>query len=241
MGELVALLGCRQSSLPMTYLGLPLGAKFKDKAIWNPILEKMEWRLASWKRLYLSNGDKVTLLKSTLSTLHTYYLSLFPIPVDIANRIEKLQRDFLWGGIDESHKFNLVNWAQVCSPLKSGGLGVRNLRKFNQTLLNKWLWRYSTETNHLWWRVIEIKYGNIWGGWCTKEVTAAYGVSLWRTIWQGWTAFFKSIIFKVGNGNRIKLWHHLWCGGCILREAFPELYSFSCNKDSYLADVMSFS
>ena len=33
MGELVALLGCRQSSLPMTYLGLPLGAKFKDRAI----------------------------------------------------------------------------------------------------------------------------------------------------------------------------------------------------------------
>ena len=42
MGELVALLGCRQSSLPMTYLGLPLGAKFKDRAIWNPILEKIE-------------------------------------------------------------------------------------------------------------------------------------------------------------------------------------------------------
>ena len=132
--------------------------------------------------MYLSKGGKVTLLKSTLSTLPTYYLSLFPIPVDIANRIEKLQRDFLWGGIDESHKFNLVNWAQVCSPLKSGGLGVRNLRKFNQTLLSKWLWRYGTETNHLWWRVIEIKYGNIWGGWRTKEITAAYGVSLWRTI-----------------------------------------------------------
>ena len=42
MGELVALLGCRQSSLPMTYLGLPLGAKFKDRAIQNSILERME-------------------------------------------------------------------------------------------------------------------------------------------------------------------------------------------------------
>ena len=90
MDELVAILGCRQSSLPMTYLGLPLGAKFKDRAIWNPILEKMERRLASWKRLYLSKGGKVTLLKSTLSTLLTYDLSLFPIPVDVANRIENL-------------------------------------------------------------------------------------------------------------------------------------------------------
>ena len=150
MGELVAILGCRQSSLPITYLGLLLGAKFKDRAIWNPILEKMERKLASWKHLYLSKGGKVTLLKSTLSTLPTYYLSLFPILVDVANRIEKLQRDFLWGVIDESHKFNMVNWAQVCRPLKYGGLGVRNLRKFNQALLGKWLWMYGVETNHLW-------------------------------------------------------------------------------------------
>ena len=96
------------------------------------------------------------------------------------------------------------------------------------------------DTSHLWRQVIEIKYGNIQGGWCTKEVTATYDVSLWRTIRQRWPAFFKSIILKVGNGNRIKFWHHLWCGDCTLRETFPELYYFSCNKDSYLVDVMSF-
>ena len=52
MELLVAVLGCNQGSLPMKYLGLPLGAKFKDKSIWNPILEKMERRLADWKKLY---------------------------------------------------------------------------------------------------------------------------------------------------------------------------------------------
>ena len=61
------------------------------------------------------------------------------------------------------------------------------------------------ETSQLWRRIIEIKYGNIWGGWCTNEVTATYGVSLWRSIRQGWPAFFKSTIFKVSNGNRIKV------------------------------------
>ena len=99
--ELVEILGSRESALPLKYLGLPLGASFKDKSIWNPILEKMERRLASWKRLYLSKGGKVTLIKSTLSSLPTYFLSLLPIPAKVAKRIEKLQRDFLWSGIGD--------------------------------------------------------------------------------------------------------------------------------------------
>ena len=42
---LLNVLGCKQGTLPMKYLGFPLEAKFKDKTIWNPILEKIERRL----------------------------------------------------------------------------------------------------------------------------------------------------------------------------------------------------
>ena len=90
MDLLVAILGCKQGSLPMKYLGLPLGAKFKDKSIWNPILEKMERKLASWKKSYLSKGGRVTLIKSTLSNLPIYFLSLFPMLASVANRIARL-------------------------------------------------------------------------------------------------------------------------------------------------------
>ena len=105
MDLLVAVLGCKQGSLPMKYLGLPLGAKFKDKSTWNPILEKMKRKLAGWKKLYLSKGGKVTLIKSTLSNLPTYFLSLFPIPASVANQIARLQRDFLWGGLGDGLNF----------------------------------------------------------------------------------------------------------------------------------------
>ena len=101
MEVLANILGCNCASLPMKYLGLPLGAKFKESVIWNPIIEKMERRLVGWKRLYLAKGGKVTLIKSTLSNLPTYFLSLFPIPVGVARRLEKLQRDFLWSGLGE--------------------------------------------------------------------------------------------------------------------------------------------
>ena len=91
---LVDVLGCKQGSLPMKYLDLPLGAKWKDRAVWNPIIEKVERRLAGWKRLYRSKRGRLTLIKSTLSNLPTYLLSLFPIPADIAYCIEQLQRNF---------------------------------------------------------------------------------------------------------------------------------------------------
>ena len=71
----------------MKYLGLPLGVKFKDKFIWSPILEKMERRLEGWKRLYLSKGGRVTLIKSTFSNLPTYFLSLFPIPASFLTEL----------------------------------------------------------------------------------------------------------------------------------------------------------
>jgi hypothetical protein len=75
----------------MKYLGLPLDACFKSREMWNPILEK---RLAGWKKHYLSMGGRLTLIKSTLSSLPMYFLSLFPIPFSIDKRIEKVQMDF---------------------------------------------------------------------------------------------------------------------------------------------------
>jgi hypothetical protein len=50
----------------MTYLELSLGSSFKEKSMWNGIIEKMEHRLAGWKGMYLSKGGSVMLIKSTL-------------------------------------------------------------------------------------------------------------------------------------------------------------------------------
>ena len=77
---LAEILGCRVGALPMTYLDMLLGASHKSPSIWNPILEKVNRKLAAWKKLYLSKGGRLTLLKSTLSSLPTYFLSLFTIP-----------------------------------------------------------------------------------------------------------------------------------------------------------------
>ena len=49
IADVVDVLGCKQDSFLMKYLGLSLGANVKDSSIWNPIIEKMERRLVGWK------------------------------------------------------------------------------------------------------------------------------------------------------------------------------------------------
>jgi hypothetical protein len=137
MQPLADLLCCRIGVLPILYLGMPLGAQYKALNVWNLALEKIERWLASWQTLYLSKGGRLTLLKSTLASLPTYFLSLFTIPVSVARRIEKLQRNFLWGGMGDALKYHLVSWDQICSAIPYGGLGVKNLKVFNKALLGK--------------------------------------------------------------------------------------------------------
>ena len=204
LAELASILQCRAGSLPMKYLGMPLGTSFKTASIWNPILEKMEKNLSEWKCLYLSIGGRLTLLKSTLSSLPTYFLSLFTIPKVVAARMERIQRNFLWGSSEGSFKYPLVAWERVCLPVKLGGLGIRSVASFNQALLGKWLWRFGHEVTHLWRRVISTKYGEDHGGWCTKVCRRSHGCGLWRSIHEGWESFSKHLSFIVSEGTRIR-------------------------------------
>jgi hypothetical protein len=84
--------------------------------------------------------------------------------MSVANRIEKIQRDFLWGGMGDEKKLHLVSWNQVCHPLRIGGLGIRSVLKFNKALLGKWLCRYANESEALWCKVIKEKYEEQDGG-----------------------------------------------------------------------------
>ena len=96
--DLALELGCKVGGLPSCYLGMPLGPPFKSVVVWDGVEERFRKRLAMWKRRYISKGERLTLIRSTLSSMPIYFMSFFCMPRKVRLRLEKIQRDFLWVG-----------------------------------------------------------------------------------------------------------------------------------------------
>ena len=152
-------LNCRVLSVPFSYLGIPIGANPRHSETWDSIVKKCERKLSKWKQKYLSLGGRVTLIKSVLNSISIFFFSFFRVPKKVMDKLVGLQRQFLWGGNLDQKKIAWVNWGTVCLPKKKGGLGIRDLGKFNLALLGKWHWNLFNHHGELWAQVLESKYG----------------------------------------------------------------------------------
>lgn len=80
---------------------------------------------------------KITLIEAVLRAMPTYFMSLFKVPIRVANSMEKIMRDCLWDGAEGDSHCHVVAWHQVCNPKVMGGLGLGNLRVRNKALVGK--------------------------------------------------------------------------------------------------------
>ena len=78
------------------------------KISWNLILENFRNKLFGWKAKTLSFGGRMTLAKAVLGNLPTFYLSLFAAPSGVIEALEKIRRNFIWGGPENESKIKWV-------------------------------------------------------------------------------------------------------------------------------------
>nr|CAN71342.1 hypothetical protein VITISV_002439 [Vitis vinifera] len=232
-----AVFGCKVGNFPITYLGLPLGAPHNSCSVWDVVEERFKRNLATRKKQYFSKGGRLTLIKSTLSNLPIYFMSLFVIRRKVRLRLEKIQREFLWGDMDERKKIHLVRWAVICKDKRHGGLGLRHLKDFNNALLGKWLWRFPLERGSFWRKVIVGKFGEKEGGWTTREVRESYGMGLRKGIRKCWEEFFLRTSIHIGNGRCTRFWWDIWVGDSKLKDIFPLLFRMATNNSAVVADL----
>ena len=140
-------LHCREGVVPFKYLGLPVGANSRSLSTWEPMLEQLKKRLNSWGNKYVSLVGRIVLLNSVLNVIPIFYLSFLKIPAKVFKMVVLIQREFHWGG---GWKVCWVKWRKVCQPRSKGGLGVRDVKLVNMSLLVKWKWRLLQDEQSLW-------------------------------------------------------------------------------------------
>ncbi|KAK3224465.1 hypothetical protein Dsin_011490 [Dipteronia sinensis] len=228
---------CKMTDLPITYLGLPLDANPSKKNFWNPVIQKIENRLAPWKSRFLSKGRRLVLIKAVLSSIPIFYMSAFKMPVGVAQKIKRIQRSFFWGDGVEKRKIHTVSWEMLCRGKDKGGLGISRMLDKNRGLLAKWIWRFGWEENTLWKRVLCAKYGmNIRDLRWEWNITSnpSHLVSSVSKLHQENVQIYNIITngFKVvvGNGERARFWKDIYWQFQPLEKAFPRVFSLAKNK-----------
>ncbi|XP_072054977.1 uncharacterized protein [Arachis hypogaea] len=146
--------GCKEDTLLVKYLRVPLGVTPRLVKTWKPIIDKVEEKLNLWKVKVLSKAGKLVLIKSVLNSLPVYYLSLYKMPQAVAKKLISLQRRFLWSKEDGRNGMALVRWEVVQAPKKLGGLGIGDAMIRNTALLFKWWWRFAKKECPLWKKVV---------------------------------------------------------------------------------------
>ena len=70
--------------------------------------------------------------------------------LELYNNNNNNNRSFLWFGILESHRPNIIKWKDVCKPKKVGGLDIRDIHVWNQIEMGKTAWHIHRIKDSLW-------------------------------------------------------------------------------------------
>ena len=170
-------------TIPIRYLGLPLVDRRLCTQDWQPVLEKVESRLAGWRARLLSQWGRLVLLKAVLAAIPIYFMSIFRMPIGVRRRLDRSMRDFFWRGPlnEESREMASVSWETLCRPMDQGGLGVQQLIHTNTALLSKWVSRILHPKSELVTSMSRDEY----------EHTLDW--QLWQTPRRGDSAFLSSL------------------------------------------------
>ena len=194
----------------MKYLGLPAVVGKKKKASFNYIKERVWSKLQGWNEKLLFQAGREILLKAVVQAIPTFAMSCFKLPVGLCDEIEALIRKFYWGQKGEQRKVHWKRWDVLCKPKAEGGMGFKELAKFNDAMLARQVWRLVKDQNSLFYQVFKAKYfprGSIF------EASAITGSFAWQSILKVRKVVSLGMKWRLGDGKSIKIYDDSWLPG----------------------------
>ncbi|OVA04070.1 hypothetical protein BVC80_1679g34 [Macleaya cordata] len=168
------------------------------------ILQKFNSKLAGWKRNTLTHAKRTILCKATLATISNFNMSTNIFPAQVLDKITRYQRNFWWGHDFSDRKLHYIGWNTISKPIEQGGLNIRDASLVNKAPLGKLTWRFLTEPNALWVRLLKAKYLKNDDFWNHSRPSLA------SSVWAGLTSMRHAVkdgyYWSIGDGKKICIW-----------------------------------
>ncbi|XP_022032394.1 uncharacterized protein LOC110933482 [Helianthus annuus] len=206
-----------------------------------------EWSIANAKNLrrllrgfYLISGVRISSNKSCVYGVGVEENEIMNLATAI-HFLRGFVGSFFWGGTEDVDKLNWLAWDKVVSPVKYGGVGLGALRDANLSLLSKWWWRFKTNQNALWRKVVWSIHGS-GRGWNCIPVKLSLG-GIWKQIASVSRLLgnfnmepHKLIKANLRSGTGINFWLDWWIADDTLQNLYPLLFNLEKNKSCLVSD-----
>lgn len=106
--ELSELAGFGLTSDLGKYLGVPLLHNRKKRETYNYLLERTQRRLSGWRATALSFAGRATLAQAMIAAMPTYCMQTVLLPKSTCEKLEKMNRDFIWGDGGEHRRIHTI-------------------------------------------------------------------------------------------------------------------------------------
>lgn len=106
---LISVFGARATENNEKYLGIVVSQSNRQQDITHELLmDKLYKKLAGWKIGMLSFAGRVALLKSVLTSIPVYYMTVAALPTRTVTEIDRLLRKFVWGKLNEDRYISFI-------------------------------------------------------------------------------------------------------------------------------------
>ena len=141
------------------------------------------------------------LIKLVIQAIPTYAVSCIKLPKGLIHDLETMIRKFWEGYSNEGRKIHWVTWERLCEAKENGGIGFKEIEKFNEALLAKQVWRMMHNSDSLFYKVFKARFFPDYSILEAKD--SAIGSYAWKSILSARDVIKKGLVWRVGNGQSV--------------------------------------